>query len=218
MKEKTIKKRRGILKSLNSFLIEKQVLLSAWASVVTIASLVIVVFGGIYTTIQLMDYYSKADLHLEFVYPDSVAFLLYNSSKKLADRPSYGFAMWDLNTNTLDPLPIPWTVGDFVAAHGYQGPNALMKQYGIKGHKYLGVAGVTCPNCETLRSYVIYIDNEDYTKSWYAETTSKAGGDMLPPVPLRLRENPEKYLKEYLSALEISERIPIRKTWGERKR
>jgi len=206
MVEKTIKKRRKVLKSLNSFLIEKSVLLSAWASIVTIVSLVIVVFGGIYTVIQLIDYYRRADLHLKFVYPESVAFVLYNSSKKLADRPSYCFGIWDLNTDTMDPLPIPWHTGDFVAARGYQGPNALISQYGIKGHKYFGVAVVTCANCETLRSYFIYIDNENYTKSWYAETTSKAAaGQMLTPIASRLRKDPE----EYLNMIKINERIPI---------
>lgn len=220
MKEKPIRKRRRVFKTLNSFLIgtwkalnslliEKQVLLSAWASVVTIGSLLIVVVGGVYTSIQLIDYYARADLHLEFVYPESVAFVLHNSSKKLADRPSYGFAVWDLNVDTMDALPIPWRTSDFVTADGYQGPNALMSQYGTKGHTYFGAAGITCANCETLRSYVIYIDTEDYAKSWYAETTSKAAGDILSPIPSQLRKNPEGYL----NAINISERIPIRRTW-----
>jgi hypothetical protein len=91
----------------------------------------------------------------------------------------------------MNPLPLPWKTDDSLPAYALQGSNFWMDQYGKKGHRYFGGAGVTCANCDTLRRYSVYIDTRDYSKGWYVETTSRAWGMILAPRPTDLLKDPQ---------------------------
>lgn len=137
----------------------------------------------------------NADLHLEFLQAGP-AFRLRNRSSVVADLPSYGFVIWDLDDKeSIQPLPIKWKETSYVGSQNGRGPWLLLEKYGKPDHRYFGFAKITCKNCSGTKLYWIYTEYGKAQKSWYAEA---APGDLRKINFSALKADSDKYLDSLL--------------------
>ena len=137
---------------------------------------------------RIPQFFSKADLRFEFGTPEAVRYQIVNSSKNVADEPSWGFGIFDLNTKTTVPIPVQ---GDnYIRGRDQKGPWSLLHDLGQKNHRYFGYGFVTCKNCEKQRAYWIYSDMGDHPIAWTIETDRDAKWDAK-----SLLNDPNAYLR-----------------------
>lgn len=182
---------------LKGWLINRSELFSSMASLITIIVFPLVLIGGCAAYYQLRSYFDKADLYLTFVDSKYVAFSIVNKSKVVAEMPLYSFGIFDLDQD-LSILPIPAKEISYINGNSEIGPNALMSEYGKIGHRYFGIASISCKNCEKRRIYWIHWTHGDANQSWYAETNDN---EPIAVDPKQLRENPELYFDKNISQL-----------------
>jgi hypothetical protein len=130
---------------------------------------------------------------LIFSSPKSLAYTVVNKSNATAEKPSYGFGIFDLDKRPIDTVPIPWKETSYLRPNTAQGPNALLGKYGVKGHRYFGFASISCKNCSKERWYWFYVVHGNDRDAWYVEL-----GDDDPKIwnPVALMNNPEFYIKK----------------------
>lgn len=147
--------------------------LSAWASLITIVSLPVVLIGLILGYKQIRDILIKPDPTLEFVHPTSVAYKLVNKSKIIAEDIIVAFGIFDLDSPQKGPLPIPSENCDWVNKESEKGPMSLLANYATKGHRYFGIVYIGCKGGERQRTYWIYVVHGEADKGFYAERNKK---------------------------------------------
>jgi hypothetical protein len=191
-------------KKLNSCLERNSNLLSSWSSI-----LQILVFPSILLTIilgyfQLKDYFIKPDLHLFFSSSKSLTYTVSNESHATAEKPSYGFGIFDLDKKPIDTVHVPWKETSYLRPDSLQGPNELMGKYGVAGHRYFGFASISCKNCIKERWYWIYVVHGSEKDAWYYELS-----DDDPKLwnPIALMNNPDLYMQQNFP---MQKRIPIK--------
>ena len=176
---------------LNGWLEKKSTLLGSWSSLLQIIVFPAVLITVILGYIQLKEYFQYPDLHIKFSNPKSMNFTLVNSSKVVANRPSYGFGIFDLDAKPIDIVPIPWKETSYIKVD--QGPKALMNKYGKDGHRYFGFAAIECKNGKQAKWYWLYFVHGSESNAWYVEM-----GDGDPKVwdPVALMKDPFSYIKD----------------------
>ena len=192
------------MKCLNIWLEKNSNVLGAWSSILSIVAFPTIAISLVLGYIQLRDSLTTPDLHLQFSSPKSLAFTVANISNKLAKKPLYGFGMFDIESDPVNILPIPYKETSYLRGDSRQGPNELLGKYGTDGHLYFGFASVTCENCEVERWYWIYSKKGDIENSWYIEL------DRDEPKlwnPIELMNEPENYIKNHFPE---SRRIKIK--------
>lgn len=143
--------------------------------------------------VQLKDYFIKPDLHLIFSSPKSLTYTVSNENNATAEKPSYGFGIFDLDKKPIDTVHIPWKETSYLRPGSLQGPNELMGKYGEDGHRYFGFASISCKNCIKERWYWVYVVHGSEKDAWYFEL-----GDDDPRMwnPIALMNNPDIYILE----------------------
>lgn len=178
---------------LNQKLDSKSSVLSAWASILQIIVFPTILLTLILGYFQLRDYFLKADLLLTFSNPKSLTYTIVNEGKATAEKPSYGFGIFDLDKKPIDTVPIPWEETSYLRPKTAQGPNTLLGNYGKSGHRYFGFASISCKNCVKERWYWIYVIHGRDKEAWYVEL-----GKDEPKIwnPIVLMNNPEFYIEK----------------------
>ena len=92
-----------IFRKINSWLDTHLSLLGAWASVIAILGVPLILIGGYSTYIQIKDYLVRPSIALHLSNPENVRFRLVNFSPVILREPKYQFAFWDLDSR-LDNL------------------------------------------------------------------------------------------------------------------
>lgn len=162
------------------------------------------------------------DVTLKFVYPDYPALVLINNSEKTAQSIKWTVVLWNLDDprsfshnpnsppNTHEPLPIPIQVFDFIRPHSAGGAQTLVgasqfAQFVKPGNRFVGSAGVSCPECERGRTYLVsFVIGQG---GWFSEVADeKSGGVIIPP------KLTKEMVLEYAKSIErtpLENRIPI---------
>jgi len=110
----------GKLRSINSWMDEHSSVLSAWASLVAIVGVPLLLLGGYTTWLQIRNYLVRPDIALHLATPKNVRLRLLNFSPVLLRDPQYAFAFWDLDARSEgtgeDPgnLKIPTKSMDYI--------------------------------------------------------------------------------------------------------
>jgi hypothetical protein len=153
---------------------------------------------------QLKDFLQKPDLHLRFSTPKALTFLVDNTGYKVAEKPNYGFGIFDLDSSPIEIVPIPWKETSYLGANSKQGPNEMMGRYGKLGHRYFGFAAILCKNCDREKWYWIYFIHGSDSNAWYVEMDKDE-----PKLwnPIALMNNPYRYIEDNFP---IHRRIPIK--------
>lgn len=152
------KKIKNLLEECNEFL-------SAIAAIATIVGVPFVILGGA----QLLDYFERPSLALEFFIQKDIAFQFYNNSKKVAEDVYWDFGIRDVSETTINCLtsvgsdPQPINRGE---SRGIIDPFSGITK--INNKQYLGLLKISCRDC-LLKRYWVYLDTQDYHKSWFAE-------------------------------------------------
>jgi hypothetical protein len=141
------------------------------------------------------------DLGLKFVTPEDVAFEIVNLSGQVVRNPKYWFYLVDLDgPRTVQIqgeavpqiLPIPAeTISDFLRPHDNYLPLAIVSSFPAvraivkPGHRVVGLAEVTCPDCAYVRKYWLFFIYG--SGGWYCETPKEEESPPFPIVPLVIR-------------------------------
>ena len=146
--------------------------LSAWASVVTLISLPLVVVGFVLSYFQLREALTNPDPHLEFVHSESVSYIVINRSTKLAENVLISFGIFDLDSDLQHPVPVMSQTIDYVNSNSKKGPMGLFQSFASVGHRYFGIVYVSCKQSRQLRTYWLYVTHGEPTTAFYAERQS----------------------------------------------
>ena len=153
-------------------------LLSAYSSIVGILLAPAILIGGYVAFMQIRDHLDPPDLVLVFASPEGPRFWVQNPSSKLAPEAQYQLLLFNLSAEGEHGwylnLEIPTKSVGYIRPGRARGPWAIssVARQGAsigKGHHLFGHGQVSCPNCETVRHYWIYVHVG--TKGWYAEIT-----------------------------------------------
>lgn len=192
-------------RKVNESLEQKSTIIAAWSSllqIILIPTILLTVILGYY---QLSVFLEKPpDLHLEFSTPTALTYTVVNSRDKTAEIPSYGFGIFDLSSEPIETVPIPWEESSFLGGVSGQGPNELMSRYGIAEHRYFGFAAVTCKNCERTRWYWIHFIHGSDQNAWVVELE---GADPKIWNPTLLLSDPNEYIE---ANFPVDRRMPIK--------
>lgn len=164
--------------SLNSLLEKKSSLLSAWASVMALLGIPLLLLGSYGTWIQITSYLQKPDIEMKFGNHEDVTFSIINTSEVLAKDPQYAFALWDLDDRAQgvgqDPgnLSIPSNSTYYIRPNSIRGPVAISTLSKAsnkvpKGHYVFGWASIQCSECVSVKEYWILIKKGE--SAWYSE-------------------------------------------------
>lgn len=194
---------KSICSKINSFVVNKSSSLAAWASLVQILSFPALIIALIVGYFQIIEYLEKADLIFEFSNPTSIHYSIYNKSNTLADIPSVGFGIFDLDSDPITPLPILCQDFKYLNGESYMGPWDLTDNKGILGHRYSGFAYVLSKNSKMARYYWIYWVQGQSIGAWYIDMEDN---NEVPDIQ-KFLINPEEYIKVNMP---IEDRIPIK--------
>lgn len=164
--------------SINSWMDKHSSVLSAWASLVAIVGVPLLLFGGYATWLQIKNYLARPDIILHLSTPKDVRFRLLNPSSVLLRDPHYGFSFWDLDARSEgtgeDPgnLKIPSKSMNYIRPRSGIGPWAIKdlsetSRNVPNSHVVFGWAYVQCPDCESRRHYWVLIKKGE--SAWYCE-------------------------------------------------
>lgn len=153
-------------------------LLSAYSSIVGILLAPAILIGGYVAFVQITDHLDAPDVVLVFASPEGPRFWVQNPSLKLAREANYQLLLFNLSLagdhGWYRNLEVPTKSVGYVRAGRARGPWAIRsvarEGVGIEnGHHLFGYGQVSCPNCQTVRYYWIYVHVG--TTGWYAEIT-----------------------------------------------
>ena len=151
---------------INKFVAKHNNCFGAWASIITVISLPIILF-------QLSDILTNPIVEIEFVHPESVAYKVQNHSSRIAEDVLVSFGIFDIDAEPPIILPIPADDIEYVNPKLGKGPFTLFGKYGTKGHRYFGIVYVGCKGCENLNTYWLYVKHGVVNESFYAKRTKK---------------------------------------------
>ena len=153
-------------------------LLSAYSSIVGILLAPAILIGGYVAFVQIKDHLDAPDVVLLFANPERPRFWLQNPSSKLAPEAQYQMLLFNLSAAGQHGwylnLEIPTKSVGYVRPGRARGPWAIasVARQGASienGHQLFGHGQVSCPNCETVRHYWVYVHVG--TAGWYTEIT-----------------------------------------------
>ncbi|MCX6145211.1 MAG: hypothetical protein NTZ35_18560 [Ignavibacteriales bacterium] len=147
--------------------------LSAWAALITVISLPLVLIGLFVGYHQILDILTLPDPAIEFVHPTSVDYMLINRSSRIAEDVLVSFGIVDLDSLPQRPVPIPSVNYDYVNKNSAAGPISWFSNFATPGHRYFGIVYVGCRGGERLRTYWIYVKHGDRNKGFYAERNER---------------------------------------------
>jgi hypothetical protein len=151
------------------------------------------------------------DVTLRFINPKEPLLMLINQSDVVAREMKWAVILWNVDLpDRADPLPIPFTLFDFLRPHLRGGPENLFSAPNVgsllkPGNTLMGSASIECPDCIRGRTFWVYIKWGE--GGWYSELKDVTSGS--PYIPSRFSK---EYLAAYFKQIEsvpVSLRIPI---------
>lgn len=157
-----IKRLINILNLINKFVTRYSSSFGAWASIITIISLPILLS-------QLQRMATYPDVDLEFSSPSSIIYTVNNRSATIAEDTLVAFTISDIDSELPSFLPIPIQQIDYVNAKSSRGPWAIFEKHAIKGHRYFGLVYVGCRGTKDPKTYWIFTKYGDPGESFYVK-------------------------------------------------
>jgi|GEM_PF-4166607 len=120
-------------------------------------------FGALFrppsTEIKALPDQVKSDFSLNLVYPESPALVISNPTGKVIRDIKYAFALWNLSSNSIDPLPIGVTTFDWIGPHESGGPQRIFDPaFNLKeGDHIIGSMAASCPDGQRGHTYLVSI-------------------------------------------------------------
>ena len=197
---------------IHPWLVKHSILLSAYRSLIAFIGFPIIIFGGLFTYIQIDEQLGQPDVGLHFGRKTNTVVWVTNLSEDVVDKPKYWMALFNIDDpleSRYNPLPIPTLLGDYIRIGDRLGPNAMISIRGVKdrvktGNRLIGWAGATCPTCPK-RFYWLYIKQGE--GGWYAQMENDELFKMAGI--LKLIKSPTSAEKAMFQLVNKSRRIPI---------
>jgi len=175
--------------------------LGAWSAIVTIISLPVAIIALIFGFYQIKEILIEPSAELEFVNPDSIAYMVKNTSDKTIEDVLVSFGIFDLDIlsdnrdqlRSMNPLQLPSRNYDYVNRNAAKGPFSLFSNQGRTGHRYFGIVYISCKGCKTLETYWLYVKDGARGESFY---TKRRKEDSYELNALRLAADAEKYIEQ----------------------
>lgn len=194
---------------INKWISSHSLLLSGWSAIITIILLPLGVLSLILGFYQIREIVTQPLVELDFIYPASVAYKVVNKSGKIAEDVLVSFGIFDLDSDSYDPVPIRSVNYEYVNKYSEKGPFSFFGSFGKIDHRYFGIVYVSCKGCKSLETYWVYVKHGSKNESFYAKRNSK---DTFQINISKLKTNTEKYLEElipqyrrvYISASSVS--------------
>ncbi len=126
-----------------------------------------------------------ATVEARLIYPEQPALQIYNPNAKTIRQIKYTVALWNLASSSKDPLAIPIADFDFIPSKQFSGPQAIFQSvtHALKtGDRLFGSMSVMCPDCQTGRTYWVYIVWGQH--GWYSEIENIKSGQIMYPTNL----------------------------------
>ncbi len=188
-------------------------LLSSYRSILAFVGFPIIILGGIYSYVQIIERIEQPVVGLNFVYKENTAVMVRNLSKAVIEKPKYHVALFNLDENINErsnPLPIPVAMGDYIRPEDGWGPNSMLSIPSVtkrvnSGDRLIGWALVTCPKCP-IKYYWVYIQKGK--GGWYAEL--KEDEFIYWNLIQELIRTPERAIKAYENKVSKDRRIYIK--------
>ena len=157
------------------------------------------------------------DVTLSFVESKEPDIQLHNLSNVVAENIKWSLIIFDLDTTSRhDPLPIPASIIDFLAAKTSSLPIALFSRPQITplvkpGDVIFGSASVNCPRCSRGRTFWVYI--KIGSGGWYSEVKSVTKGNLVSVSPTPYVA---ELVQDFVKTIPESGKIPIQDIKQER--
>jgi hypothetical protein len=152
----------------------KATLLGAWASVVAILSLPLLLAGAYLTFVQVRAALLRPDVVLRFYDARSPTYALQNPSEVLAREIRYQFVLLDMDDHDAQgrngkQLAMPSGETNYIRPLSGYGATMLESREAPvpDGHVVFGIASVSCSECERSRAYWVYYKKG--VQGWYSE-------------------------------------------------
>ncbi len=202
-----------ISRKFHPWLKDNATLLGAYRSLIAFIAFPLVIVGGVYTYIQILERLETPDVQLTLQYPKSVAVSIRNTSRVVVRDPKYQVVLFNIDSaanQRNEPLPIPVAKGDYIKSGEQWGPNSMISIPSVQsrvhdGDRLLGWAYVTCPT-GPRHFYWIYFQHGK--GGWFAEMNHDEYPNMA-NFPNLLQE-PEAAMAAYHSHVPEEKRIPIK--------
>lgn len=123
----------------------------------------------------------KSDFSLNLVYPENPALVISNPTDKVIREIKYAFALWNLSSNSIEPLPIRVATFDWIGPHQSGGPQRIFDPaFNLKeGDHIIGSMAASCPDGYRGRTYLVSIV---WGKGgWIAELEKERSGSLVCP-------------------------------------
>lgn len=204
-------------RNLNLWLEKNSSVLSAWASLVAIVGVPLLLLGGLATWIQVKDYIDRPDIALHLATPKKVRFRLINLSSVLLREPQYMFALWDLDARQEgigdDPgnLNIPTKSMKYIRPKSVIGPWSIESLSGVSakvpdGHVVFGWVSLQCPDCVSRKHYWLLIKTGE--RAWYSIIGLDEQPSIMKNLSSVLNAGP-KFLEAISSIVPVEKRIRV---------
>lgn len=187
-------------RNLNLWLKKHVSILSAWASIVAIIGVPLLLLGGFSAWIQIKDYFNRPDISLHFATPKNVRFRLINLSSVILRDPQYNLSLWDLDARRAGTGDDPGNLQIPVKSMKYIRPRSLIGPWSIEGltkqssevpdgHVIFGWASTQCPDCVARKHYWLLIIKGK--SAWYSEIDFKEQSSIMKNLQSVLKAGPE---------------------------
>lgn len=194
-----------LISRFSNWINSKETSLSNWSSIITIISFPLIIIGLVVGYFQLKDIFILPNVELEFVHPQSISYRLVNNSPKIAEDILVSFGVFDLDSNSTGPVPIPSVEYNYVNRESAKGPFTFFYKFAQKNHRYFGIVYVGCRGCERLNTYWIYARHGSADECFYAERNDRDTYEINVP---NIVNDTENYLEKIVPQ---NRRIEIKK-------
>jgi len=154
---------------------------------------------------------SVPDVTLRLVYAKTPALELVNQSDAVARDMKWMVTVWNLDSDSINALPIPTGEFDWLRPHQVSAPldlffNPLVEPLLKPGARLVGSASVICPDCSRGHTFIVSIVWGQ--GGWFGELKNMENGNPLLPKQFT-KSGISKYAETLLSAVPQQSRIPI---------
>lgn len=164
-------------------------------TLLTIGTLVLTALNGVFdlstkigalfkppsTEVKNLPDQSKSDFSLNLVYPENPALVIANPTDKVTREIKYAFALWNLSSTSMEPLPIRIQTFDWIGPHQSGGPQRVFEPtFNLKvGDHIIGSMAASCPDGVRGHTYLVSII---WGKGgWIAELEGERSGSLVCP-------------------------------------
>ena len=204
-------------RKLNLSLDKNSSVLGAWASLLTILGIPLLLLGGFSTWLQVKEYINRPEIELYLENSKNVNFRLINYSSVLLREPQYSFSLWDLDARKEgvgdDPgnLVIPVKTLNYIRPKSGIGPFTIeglskASEKVPNGHIVFGWASVQCPDCVSRKDYWILIKKGEI--AWYSKIEAEEKPLILRSLSVVL-ESGKNYPKLISKIVPLKDRIHV---------